>query len=78
MKELENSPFIYGTAWKRDQTATIVAQALRSGFVAFDTACQPKHYREDLVGEAIRKALSEGIIENRGEIFVTSTADPES
>ena len=70
MKEPYKTPFIYGTAWKRDQTATIVSEALRNGFVCFDTAGQPKHYREDLVGEAIVEAFSQGIIKNRGDINV--------
>jgi diketogulonate reductase-like aldo/keto reductase len=44
---------IYGTAWKKNQTKQLVVQALNAGFRAIDTACQLKHYREDLVGEAL-------------------------
>lgn len=44
------SRMIYGTAWKKEKTAELVKQALKSGFRALDTAAQPKHYREDLVG----------------------------
>ncbi|KAJ7045844.1 NADP-dependent oxidoreductase domain-containing protein [Mycena alexandri] len=48
---------IYGTAWrtarKEQKTATWVEKAVLHGFRAIDTACQPKHYREDLVGEAL-------------------------
>ena len=51
-------PFIYGTAWKKDQTTSLVQQALQNGFTAIDTACQPRHYREDLVSEGIRRHLS--------------------
>lgn len=51
-------PYIYGTAWKKDLTAPLVHQALANGFTAVDTACQPRHYREDLVGEGIRKFLA--------------------
>ncbi|KMU73099.1 hypothetical protein CISG_03360 [Coccidioides immitis RMSCC 3703] len=51
--------FLYGTAWKKDRTADLVYQALCNGFTAIDTAGQPKHYREDLVGEGIRRAISE-------------------
>lgn len=54
--------FIYGTAWKKDQTADLVHQALRSGFRAVDTAAQPKHYREDLVGEGVRRAIEDGTV----------------
>ncbi|KAF8329284.1 Aldo/keto reductase [Amanita rubescens] len=44
---------IYGTAWKKERTTALVVQAVLHGFRAIDTACQPKHYREDLVGEAL-------------------------
>lgn len=54
--------FIYGTAWKKDRTADLVHQAINSGFRAVDTAAQPKHYREDLVGEGIRRAIKEGTV----------------
>lgn len=60
---------IYGTAWKGEKTGELVIQAFRCGYRSFDTAAQPKHYREDLVGEAIRKILAEGVIE-RSELFV--------
>jgi diketogulonate reductase-like aldo/keto reductase len=52
--------FLYGTAWKGDKTRHLVQQALLNGFRAIDTAAQPKHYREDLVGEGIRDALKAG------------------
>ena len=47
-------PLLYGSAWKEDQTATNVVDAVLAGFRGVDTACQPQHYREDLVGEALR------------------------
>ena len=50
---------IYGTAWKKDETAKHVAEAIRSGFRFIDTACQPKHYNEPLVGDGIVTALRE-------------------
>lgn len=53
---------VYGTAWKKDRTTDLVYQALAAGFRAVDTAAQPKHYREDLVGEGIRRALRDGIV----------------
>ena len=46
-------PLYYGTAWKKATTASLVSLALMQGFRAVDTACQPRHYREDLVGDAI-------------------------
>jgi diketogulonate reductase-like aldo/keto reductase len=33
---------MYGTAWKKDQTARLVEKAVRYGFSGIDTACQPK------------------------------------
>ena len=62
--------FIYGTAWKNESTAKLVAQAIKAGFRGIDTACQPRHYREDLVGAGIRDALDGGIVE-RKELFVS-------
>ena len=61
--------FLYGTAWKKEKTADLVYQALCSGFRGIDTAAQPKHYREDLVGEGIRRALSEDRI-SRDDLFI--------
>lgn len=49
----------YGTAWKKDLTATLVRQAVLSGFRHIDTACQPKHYSEALVGEGWKNAMDE-------------------
>lgn len=58
-KPLTSIPaLVYGTAWKKDLTNSLVTQALQNGFTAIDTACQPRHYREDLVGEGLRKFLS--------------------
>ena len=56
----------YGTAWKKAATTSLVTLALERGFRAIDTACQPRHYSENLVGEAI--ALSSAI--NREDIFL--------
>ena len=63
--------FLYGTAWKKDQTADLVYKALCSGFRGVDTAAQPKHYREDLMGEGVRRALAEGKV-RREDIYVRS------
>lgn len=62
--------FIYGTAWKKDETKDLVKEALVAGFRCFDTAAQPKHYREELVGEALREAISDGIVK-REQIYVS-------
>ena len=60
---------IYGTAWKGDRTASLVKLALEAGFRGVDVAAQPRHYREDLVGEGLRATWSEGKL-SRGEIYV--------
>jgi diketogulonate reductase-like aldo/keto reductase len=51
---------IYGTAWKKQLTTDLVLAAWQAGFRAFDTACQPKHYREDLVGDALVTIMQMG------------------
>ncbi|MEA3200149.1 MAG: hypothetical protein QOE90_1577 [Thermoplasmata archaeon] len=45
---------LYGTAWKEERTAPLVAQALAAGFRGIDTANQRKHYHEAAVGEALQ------------------------
>ncbi|CAF9914411.1 hypothetical protein IMSHALPRED_001903 [Imshaugia aleurites] len=61
--------FLYGTAWKKEKTADLVYQAICSGFKGIDTAAQPKHYREDLVGQGVRRALSENRI-SRDDLYI--------
>lgn len=61
----------YGTAWKKERTAELVQLALKSGFRAIDTACQPKHYQEAGVGEGI---LRSGI--PRDQIFLRTKFTP--
>ena len=58
---------LYGTAWKKDATTDLVAEALATGYRAFDTANQKKHYSEDLAGIAIRES---GV--PRAELFLQS------
>lgn len=50
---------IYGTAWKAENTASLVSEAVHRGFRFIDTACQPKHYNEKLVGEGWTSAARE-------------------
>jgi len=65
---------IYGTAWKKEYTTTLVETALKSGFKGVDTACQPKHYNEELVGEALLNMQQEGI--KREDIFIQTKFTP--
>ena len=67
---------MYGTAWKKEHTADLVVQAVLSGFRGIDTACQPKHYNEPLVGEALKRLREHGI--TRGELFVQTKFTPLS
>ncbi|GKT57365.1 aldo/keto reductase [Colletotrichum tofieldiae] len=48
---------IYGTAWKKSQTAPLVASALSAGFRALDTAAS-HHYSEEGVGAGLRAWLA--------------------
>ncbi|KAJ7072036.1 NADP-dependent oxidoreductase domain-containing protein [Mycena amicta] len=66
---------IYGTAWKEHRTASLVVAAVLKGFRAIDTACQPKHYREDLVGEALLALQTQHGIK-REEIFLQTKYTP--
>ena len=67
-------PIIYGTAWKKEQTKDLVIQAIKAGFKGIDTACQPKHYNEAGVGEALELLKREGY--RRNEIFVQTKFTP--
>lgn len=66
---------IYGTAWKEQHTAALVVAAVLKGFRAIDTACQPKHYREDLVGEALLTLQTQHGI-NREDFFLQTKYTP--
>ena len=72
-----NMPWlIYGTAWKKERTADLVVKAIQAGFRGIDTACQPKHYDEPLVGEALHKLEEHGI--ERETLFVQTKFTPLS
>jgi diketogulonate reductase-like aldo/keto reductase len=57
--------FLYGTAWKEDETARLTELALRLGFRGIDTANQRKHYHEAAVGEAVAQAIGRGLLTRR-------------
>ncbi|EOA88100.1 uncharacterized protein SETTUDRAFT_108102 [Exserohilum turcica Et28A] len=61
--------FIYGTAWKKEHTKRLVKEALAVGFRSVDTAAQPRHYQEALVGEALREAYTQGLL-TRDELYL--------
>ena len=59
---------IYGTAWKKSNTPELVEIALKQGFRAIDTACQPKHYDEAGVGAGIAASLDGNL--SRADLYV--------
>jgi diketogulonate reductase-like aldo/keto reductase len=65
---------LYGTAWKKNKTADLVTTAVEYGFRGIDTACQPKHYNEAGVGEAIQRLASKGI--NRKDLYIQTKFTP--
>jgi diketogulonate reductase-like aldo/keto reductase len=69
LKRARIPEILYGTAWKKDKTQTFVELAIRTGFRGIDTACQPKHYYEKDVGDALAKLYAENII-TRQDIFL--------
>jgi diketogulonate reductase-like aldo/keto reductase len=52
--------FLYGTAWKEDETQRLTELAMQQGFRGIDTANQRKHYFEAGVGQAIAAAMQSG------------------
>jgi diketogulonate reductase-like aldo/keto reductase len=66
--------FIYGTAWKKDATAGLVRTAITAGFKAIDTANQPRHYNEPMVGETLEALAAEGI--SRKSLFLQTKFTP--
>jgi diketogulonate reductase-like aldo/keto reductase len=70
-----NAPtFIYGTAWKKEATTALVRTAVTAGFKAIDTANQPRHYSEALVGDALAALANEGV--SRDSLFLQTKFTP--
>ena len=61
--------FIYGTAWKEDETTRLTALALEQGFRGIDTANLRKHYHEAGVGRGIQEAVKNGLVA-RDDLFL--------
>ena len=53
--------FMYGTAWKKEETTRLVKLAVECGFTAIDTANQIIHYDEARVGDALLDLRRRGI-----------------
>ena len=54
--------FLYGTAWKKDETQRLTELAIQQGFRAIDTANQRKHYYEAGVGQAVAASIKSGLV----------------
>ena len=61
--------FLYGTAWKEDQTQRLVELAIAQGFRGIDTANQRRHYHEAAVGKAIAAQMAAGVV-TRDQLFL--------
>jgi diketogulonate reductase-like aldo/keto reductase len=66
---LEVPRFLYGTAWKEDQTERLTQLALRQGFRGIDTANQRRHYDEAAVGRGIAAAIESRLV-SRDDLFL--------
>lgn len=65
---------LYGTAWKKERTPDLVEDAILAGFKGIDTAAQPKHYKEDLVGIGLARAYEKGV--KREDLFLQTKFTP--
>ncbi|MGZ8192844.1 MAG: aldo/keto reductase family protein [Methylobacter sp.] len=68
-REITVPTFLYGTAWKEDQTETLTYTAIQSGFLGIDTANQRRHYVEADVGKAVQRVLTEDKLQ-RSDLFL--------
>ena len=54
--------FLYGTAWKENETQRLTQLAVQQGFRGVDTANQRRHYDEAAVGRAVSAAIESGLV----------------
>lgn len=66
--------FMYGTAWKKEDTDRYVQAAVHAGFRAIDTANQMIHYHEAQVGTALQALEKQGI--PRDQLFLQTKFTP--
>ncbi|MCA1959069.1 MAG: aldo/keto reductase [Nitrospira sp.] len=66
--------FMYGTAWKKEATTSLVLKAVEAGFTAIDTANQLVHYDEARVGDAMEQLAQQGI--TRSQLFLQTKFTP--
>src|SRR5271166_600468 len=61
--------FLYGTAWKEEETQRLTEIALQQGFRGIDTANQRRHYDEAAVGRAVAASVQSGLL-SRPDLFL--------
>lgn len=61
--------FLYGTAWKEEETERLTRLAIDNGFRGIDTANQRKHYHEGGAGAGVASAIADGVV-RRDELFL--------
>jgi diketogulonate reductase-like aldo/keto reductase len=61
--------FLYGTAWKEEQTQSLTELALVQGFRGIDTANQRRHYHEAAVGHGVAAAIQRDLV-TRDDLFL--------
>ena len=61
--------FLYGTAWKEDETQRLTELAIQQGFRGIDTANQRCHYYEAAVGQGVKASIDNGVVV-RDELFL--------
>lgn len=61
--------FLYGTAWKENETQRLTELALQQGFRGIDTANQRRHYDEAAVGRAVSASIASGQVD-RDDLFL--------
>jgi diketogulonate reductase-like aldo/keto reductase len=61
--------FLYGTAWKEQETERLTELALTQGFRGIDTANQRRHYDEAAVGRAVAGSVAGGLV-TREDVFL--------
>ena len=74
--DVRSPRILYGTAWKKDDTESLVRTAILQGFRGIDTACQPKHYHEAGVGAGWSGSLARADLYLQTKFTSVSGQDP--
>ncbi|KAL3802276.1 hypothetical protein ACHAW5_008177 [Stephanodiscus triporus] len=69
---------LYGTAWKKDDTADLIYKAVHAGFRFVDTACQPRHYNKAGVGHGWKTAAGKMGLKRKDFFLQTKFTAPDS